>query len=107
MGDGASVHVYYAPASSWSDAAVVDARALLDAEEEERAARFHFDVDRRMYVGAHALLRRALSRHAPFEPASWRFVTRSHGRPEIAAPASRLRFSLSHTRRLVACAVTT
>ena len=38
---------------------------LLQPSERERAARFHFDADRRVYVGAHGLLRRALSQHAP------------------------------------------
>jgi len=56
-------------------------------------------------VAAHALLRMTLSRFADVAPGGWHFRTGHHGRPEIAAPASRLRFSLSHTRGLAACAV--
>src|SRR5262249_397343 len=41
------------------------------------------------------------------EPSAWRFTSSEHGRPEIVSPevAPRLRFSLSHTRTVVACAV--
>jgi 4'-phosphopantetheinyl transferase len=101
------VHVFYARASEWTADAVLRDEALLEANERERAARFHFESDRRMYVGAHALLRRALSAQAPVDPAAWRFVRSHLGRPEIAEPpcAPRLRFSLSHTRAIAACAV--
>jgi len=53
------------------------------------------------------LLRETLSRYAPVAPEDWRFRTGEHGKPEIAQPAqARLRFNLSHSDRLVACAVT-
>jgi 4'-phosphopantetheinyl transferase len=101
------VHVYDVKASAWTPKAIARDLELLDASERERAARFRLDVDRRMYVAAHALLRRALTRHAPVEPAAWRFSGENGERPEIAGPlgAPRLRFSLSHTRSVAACAV--
>ena len=53
------------------------------------------------------MLRETLSRYAPVAPEDWRFRTGEHGKPEIAQPAQeRLRFNLSHSDRLVACAVT-
>jgi 4'-phosphopantetheinyl transferase len=79
--------------------------ALLSDDEKERLTRFRFERDRALFLAAHALLRITLSRHADTEPGAWRFSKGSHGRPEIAEPRSRLRFSLSHTHRLVACAV--
>lgn len=105
MPDPATVFVYYARASSWTPEAIAEGQTLLDAQEMARAGRFHFERDRSMYIGAHALLRRALSRHAPVHPGAWCFAAEAHGRPEIAAPATRLRFSLSHTRGLAACAI--
>src|SRR5215813_11821908 len=101
--DRVRVHVYDARASAWTPDALARDFALLEPGERERANRFHFETDRRMYVAAHALLRRALSRHAPVEPAEWRFSGAEGERPEIAepAPATRLRFSLSHTRSVV------
>jgi 4'-phosphopantetheinyl transferase len=78
---------------------------LLSDEERERHSRFHFERDRSLYLTAHALLRISLSRHANVEPQAWQFRTGKYGRPEIAEPRSRLRFNLSHTHGLAACAV--
>ena len=52
-----------------------------------------------------ALVRLTLSRYCGVPPARWRFRTNPHGRPEIASPASRLRFNVSHTEGLVVCLV--
>jgi 4'-phosphopantetheinyl transferase len=81
--------------------------ALLDDGERARRGRFVFERDRRLYLAAHALVRRTLSRHADVEPAAWRFTTEDGGKPVIAGPAPvpPLRFNLSHCRGLVACAV--
>lgn len=90
------------------EAGVVErCRELLTDEERESAGAFHREDDRRRAVVSRALLRTTLSRYAPVDPAAWRFERGPHGRPEIAGPASQgLRFSLSHTRELAACAVT-
>jgi 4'-phosphopantetheinyl transferase len=84
---------------------------VLSVDERATARRFHDAADRRAYIVAHALVRRALSRWVCVAPAAWQFKRTSHGRPEIAAPVvspadgTRLRFNLSHTRRLIGCAV--
>jgi 4'-phosphopantetheinyl transferase len=84
--------------------------AVLDAEEQARAARLRSDADRLSYRAAHVLLRSALTRQLPLPPAQWRFRSGVHGRPEvdttILTSATGLRFNLSHTRELVCCAVT-
>lgn len=80
--------------------------AVLSADEKERLERLQFEQDRQLFLAAHALLRLVLSRLADVAPHAWRFCADPHGRPEIAAPPSRLRFTLSHTRALAACAVT-
>jgi 4'-phosphopantetheinyl transferase len=81
---------------------------LLDDSERERAARFHFERDRQAYVAAHALARAMLSGQAPRPLAVWRFTTNVHGKPEVLRDAGTppLRFNLSHTRGLVAVALT-
>lgn len=61
----------------------------------------------RQYLVAHVLLRVTLSSLFPVEPAAWRFGFTRHGQPFIQQPEI-IRppfFSLSHTRSLVACAV--
>ena len=83
--------------------------ALMSADEHERMARLVFDRDRRRFLLTRALVRTMLSRYAPVKPAEWQFIENVHGRPEILDPPARvpdLRFNISHTDGLIACAVT-
>lgn len=84
---------------------------LLRPSEQQIAQRFVFDKDRNLYAVAHALLRRVLARHAACEPDTLVFEQGSHGKPELSRthhPAlTQLRFNLSHSHDVVACAVTT
>jgi 4'-phosphopantetheinyl transferase len=77
---------------------------MLDETERARAERFHFERDRQAFVAAHALTRSTLSRRFDRAPEAWRFVADAHGKPHIDDRV--LGFSLSHTRGLVAVAVT-
>lgn len=81
---------------------------LLSSGERERCARLHLAETRLRYVAGRALVRTTLSRYADVEPGQWVFRGNEHGRPEIAGPSgvTPLRFNLSHTAGLVACAVT-
>jgi 4'-phosphopantetheinyl transferase len=79
--------------------------ALLDDTERARAARFAFDEDRQSYVAAHALLRLELSHRAGRSPQEWRFAATALGKPFLLDPPRDIRFSLSHTRGMVAVAV--
>jgi 4'-phosphopantetheinyl transferase len=101
------VDVWLARTGPTIEADVLDGcRALLTDEERESAGAFHREADRRRAVVSRALLRTTLSRYAPVDPAEWRFERGPFGRPEISGPGLHgLRFSLSHTRELAACAV--
>jgi 4'-phosphopantetheinyl transferase len=103
----ADVHVWLLAAPEDADDARTErALALLDPGERARAGRLRDRHDARRYVFAHALARTTLTWYAPdVPPARWRFGVGEHGRPEIADGASPLRFNLSHTAGLVACAV--
>ncbi|MDQ1919237.1 4'-phosphopantetheinyl transferase family protein [Massilia pseudoviolaceinigra] len=84
---------------------------LTHLNESERAQqlRFHFADDRLRYLATRALVRTVLSRYAPLEPADWVFTPNDYGRPAIAndhPQARTLSFNLSHTRGLIAMAVT-
>ena len=96
------------PEAIVGDAERAACEALLGSEERARAARLRAPGARQRFVVAQALARRALSRAAAeVPPEAWQFRRGPHGKPEIAAPAahSSLRFNLSHTEGLVACAV--
>jgi 4'-phosphopantetheinyl transferase len=83
-------------------------RLLLSVAEIERAARYQGADDRKRHLVTRALVRTVLSRYAQVTPMDWRFAANAYGRPEIAndAPeAAGLRFNLSHTRGLIALAV--
>ena len=82
-------------------------RSLLAADELERRERLVRERDRRRFLIARALVRTALSRYAPVDPADWRFAAGPEGKPEIAGPTGLppLSFNLTHTPGLVACAV--
>lgn len=81
---------------------------MLDAAERERAGRFRFERDRNMYVAAHALVRAMLSGYTGQPPSDWRFIANSHGKPGLSMTSgmASLQFNISHTRGLVAAAVT-
>lgn len=106
--DRAGVFVGYARPEDYADeGAVVRLYGLLDAAERERAGRFRFERDRHIYIVAHALTRTVLARFTDVPAQAFSFVAGPHGRPEIERPSLpvRLRFNLSHTTGLVACAV--
>jgi 4'-phosphopantetheinyl transferase len=105
-----AVHVDLVQTANAEALAHLDAyKTLLSADEHERMARFVFDRDRRAFLLTRALVRTMLSRYAAVPPAEWRFIANVHGRPEILerpAGVPDLRFNLSHTDGLIACAVT-
>lgn len=109
MLDRSEVHVWLTSPEAVIDGAVLVAYdALISHEEREKQQRFHFDKDRRDCLITRALLRTTLSRYASVPPAGWRFGQNQHGRPHLLPGQcdQDLRFNLSHTRDLIACAVT-
>lgn len=81
---------------------------VLDDDERAQASRFAFDADRLDYIAAHGLRRRLLGELLGVAPERLRFtVDEPRGKPRLAWPADTgIDFNLSHTRGLVACAVT-
>jgi len=79
----------------------------LSAEERERQIRFLRQGDRDLYLLAHGMLRRVLAHHTGLPPHALRFEATPEGRPELtgAAAVGGLRFNLTHTPGLAACAV--
>jgi 4'-phosphopantetheinyl transferase len=105
---GREVQLWYASPADFADA---EARAAFAAwmspEEHARHKRYAFAKDRDLFLVARGLIRVVLARTAGVDPGAWRFVAGPNGKPRVAAPAGReaLRFNLTHTDGLVACAV--
>jgi 4'-phosphopantetheinyl transferase len=80
--------------------------ALLSEAERARQARFRFARDQDSYLLAHALVRGTLAALLGEDARALQFEDGEHGRPELVTPQTtpRVRFNLSHTEGLVACA---
>jgi 4'-phosphopantetheinyl transferase len=101
------VHVWYVPPGMMTETRLASCETILASSERTRMARFLRDAPRREYLVGRALVRCVLSLYADVDPADWGFAENAYGRPEIVSPASAawLRFNLSHSGGLVACAV--
>src|SRR5262249_11288750 len=102
------VHVWWMRTEAATDPSLLRAyEEMLSPLERERHARYRFEAGRHEYLLTRALARTCLSRYVPVEPAAWAFDANRWGRPEILTPAlgPPLRFNLTNTRGLVACAV--
>jgi 4'-phosphopantetheinyl transferase len=98
------VRAWFATTDVLSDPARV-ARALAWLNETERArfSRFRHDIDRHMFLLGRVLARSIVSRLTGWPPASWPWREGPHGRPEIAADHTDLRFNIAHSAGLVIC----
>lgn len=106
---GNEVHIWTVDPNAIDAPELVSAyERLMTPAEHERQRRFHFQKDRHQFLVARALLRTTLSRYTGIDPRGWEFAANAYGRPEIVQPlgVERLRFSISHTEGLIACAVT-
>jgi 4'-phosphopantetheinyl transferase len=72
---------------------------VLSDNEKERAARFHFPVDRQRFVASRALLRVILAGYLQSDPSGLTFIYSKREKPSLAPAhaASGLMFNLSHS----------
>ena len=75
--------------------------AVLTPEEQDRAARFRFEADRRHWSNARCALRSILSRYVGTPPEHICFTLGPHGKPATDG----IEFNLSHARNWGAIAV--
>ncbi len=81
---------------------------LLATAERERAARFKFEKDRRLYTVAHAALRSLLAGYLNVGPGDLEFEIGRRGKPRLARAFTKdnLEFNLSHSSEVALIAVT-
>jgi 4'-phosphopantetheinyl transferase len=68
---------------------------LLSADEQERAARFRFEIHRNRYTVARGMLREVLGSQLGVAPEALMFTYGSHGKPSLVD--SDLQFNVSHS----------
>ena len=78
--------------------------STLSVDEKERAARFHFEVDKNRYIVSHGSLRKILGRYLHQNPAELTFSVSQYGKPALVN--STLEFNLSHSGDFALIAVT-
>lgn len=100
------VRLWAMPVGGLAEPDVERWRAVLDAAESARLARFALARSRIEYVAAHALTRALLSRETGEPPTAFSYRAGVKGKPEALCGGEPLgvRFNISHTTGLVAVA---
>jgi 4'-phosphopantetheinyl transferase len=79
---------------------------VLSAAEQERARRFKFKKDEKLFTVAHAALRSLLARYLSVDPTRIEFTIGPQGKPRLAADSGEnLWFNLSHSGDLAVIAL--
>ena len=102
------IHIWFAfPDEIIEDSLLSAYMHLLPPDEQAQQQRFQFPKHRRQYLVTRALARTTLSRYTGIDPLDLHFSKNDYGRPEIAYTdrSYPVRFNLSHTDGLIACAV--
>lgn len=104
--DDGDIHVWFIDALDPLDN-LAALRDLLSPSELDRAAKFHFEPDRRLFVVSHAAVRAILARYLNTPAASIEFTSGINGKPSLvpAWAASGIEFSLSHSHGVALVAV--
>lgn len=96
------IHLWHA----WLDQPVERVEQLaqtLSADEAARAARFHFERDRRRFIVARGWLRTILGQYLNTAPTDIQFCYGPHGKPCLAGQSlsNHLQFNLAHSDEIV------
>jgi len=102
--DHGRVHIWIFDLSG-SARALEHFRRQLSADEIARSERFCFPHLQTSFVVAHGMLRNILASYLGLRPATLEFSYNQQGKPRLADAGCRLRFNLSHSGALGACAV--
>jgi len=93
------------PTQITSEALLKQYKALLTKDERIKQQRYRFDKDKHSALITRAFVRDLLSYYADVNPNDWRFSKGEKDKPEIINPPIPLRFNISHTDKLIICAV--
>ncbi len=87
------------------DAALAHYASLLSNDESQRAARFHFERDRRRFTVARGCLRAILGRYCDTPPSALNFSYAKQGKPSLIDSHKNIRFNVSHSGELAMIAI--
>jgi 4'-phosphopantetheinyl transferase len=101
----AEVHVWEFPLTV-AESARAEYEGILSSDEREKAARFHFEKDRRKFTVARASMRIILGSYLRLTAPEISFAYSENGKPKLAEAASSIRFNLSHSGEMALLGVT-
>ncbi|HEY9647774.1 MAG TPA: 4'-phosphopantetheinyl transferase superfamily protein, partial [Chroococcidiopsis sp.] len=80
---------------------------LLSADEQERATRFYFDLDRQRFIASRGLLRQILGRYLNCDPQAIAFSYAERGKPLLGGDgdSQAVQFNLSHSGAIALYAI--
>jgi 4'-phosphopantetheinyl transferase len=93
------VQIWSAQLDSISPGDMIELMATLDSRERARAAQFHFERDRRHFIGARGILRCLLGAGLDIPAPEVAFEYGPHGKPAVVAGTGnerKLHFNISH-----------
>jgi 4'-phosphopantetheinyl transferase len=82
-----------------------DSWHLLSADEQNRAGRFRFEVDKVRFANGRSALRRILGRYLGAPAESLRFRYNAHGKPELSQSQQAIQFNVTHSRGIALIAL--
>ena len=103
--DDNEVHIWRTDICQLSPELVASYLPLMSEQEQQRNRRFRSEQSRVADMITRVFARTVLSHYADIEPADWTFSQGEHGKPEVSNKGINLRFNLSHSSKMVACAV--
>jgi len=74
--------------------------SLLSDDELDRASRFRFRKDYKVYVITRASLRTLLAKYLKIQPAEIQFAYSKYGKPSINEPGTNIEFNVSHAHQM-------
>jgi 4'-phosphopantetheinyl transferase len=80
-------------------------RGTLEADEIDRASRFHFEKHRRHFIVGRGFMRDVIARYLQAQPRQLSFSYGTYGKPALATDHT-LRFNLSHSGEIALLGVT-
>ena len=102
------VHIWTLSATKRDKNKIAELTNVLGVDELKRANEIKHFQNKLEYQAAHILCRFMLSNFSNYVPSKWCFTKGEHGKPEILRDLNKkkIRFNISHTNGLVACAIT-
>lgn len=82
-----------------------EAPYMLSSEESTRAAKYHFEKDRRVYEAGHVLIRKILSHYTNIEASKLELSPIVNTKPELLKSPFNIHFNISHSGNKILVAV--